>query len=73
MDKRTADILLVIIDEYVNSADPVGSKSITDKYSLGISSATVRNEMHQLEKKDTLHLCILHQDVYQQIKDTDFM
>jgi len=51
MDKRTADILLVIIEEYVNSADPVGSKSITDKYSLGISSATVRNEMHQLEKE----------------------
>jgi heat-inducible transcriptional repressor len=51
MDKRAADILLVIIEEYVNSAEPVGSKNITDKYSLGVSSATVRNEMHQLEEE----------------------
>lgn len=51
MDKRAADILLVIIEEYVNSAEPMGSKSITEKYSLGVSSATVRNEMHQLEEE----------------------
>ena len=51
MDKRAADILLVIIEEYVNSAEPVGSKSITEKYPLGVSSATVRNEMHKLEEE----------------------
>lgn len=51
MDKRAADILLVIIEEYMNSAEPVGSKSITEKYPLGVSSATVRNEMHKLEEE----------------------
>lgn len=51
MDRRTADILTVIIEEYVNSAEPVGSKNIVDKYSMGVSSATVRNEMHDLEEE----------------------
>lgn len=51
MDKRTTDILLVIIEEYVNSAEPVGSNTLAQKYSLGVSSATIRNVMHSLEQE----------------------
>jgi heat-inducible transcriptional repressor len=39
----------VIDSEYIATAEPVGSQSLTLKYNLGISSATVRNEMAELE------------------------
>lgn len=51
MEKRTELILSTIIKEYIKSAVPVGSGVLVDKYNLGISSATVRNEMSLLEEK----------------------
>lgn len=51
MEKRTADILRAIIDEYVKTAEPVSSKAIMFRYDVGISSATIRNEMAELEKE----------------------
>ena len=47
---RQAQILKVLIDEYIDSADPVGSEILEKKYSLWGSSATVRNEMATLTK-----------------------
>jgi heat-inducible transcriptional repressor len=41
-------ILTLIIHEHIHSAQPVGSKSLVDKYNLAMSSATVRNEMAAL-------------------------
>ena len=41
-------ILTLIIHEHIHSAQPVGSKTIVDKYNLSMSSATVRNEMSLL-------------------------
>ena len=38
-----------IIDEYIDTAEPVGSRSIAKKHELGLSSATIRNEMADLE------------------------
>lgn len=49
INERQAYILSAIINEYVETAQPVASKLIADKYDLGISPATVRNDMALLE------------------------
>ena len=48
MDERKQRILRVIIEDYVKSAEPVGSRTIAKNYDLGISPATVRNVFLQL-------------------------
>lgn len=47
--QRRLEILRAIVDEYVATQEPVGSKSIADKSALGLSPATIRNEMAVLE------------------------
>ena len=49
MSSRRLEILRAIVDEYVTTQEPVGSKSIADRHGLGISPATIRNEMSVLE------------------------
>jgi heat-inducible transcriptional repressor len=49
LDKRKAYILATVVYEYIATAEPVGSQTLTQKYHLGVSSATVRNEMAELE------------------------
>ena len=49
LDKRKAYILATVVYEYIATAEPVASQSLTQKYNLGVSSATVRNEMAELE------------------------
>lgn len=49
MDERKIRILEAIINDYIKTAEPVGSRTIAKKYNLGISSATIRNEMADLE------------------------
>ena len=48
---RRLEILRAIVDEYVETQEPVGSKAIADKRALGISPATIRNEMAILEEE----------------------
>ncbi len=50
LEERKKKILQAIIDEYINTAEPVSSGAIEKKYRLGCSSATIRNEMVELEK-----------------------
>jgi len=50
MDRRKIKILQAIITDYINTGEPVGSRTIAKKYDLGISSATIRNEMSDLEE-----------------------
>ncbi len=50
LEERKKKILQAIIDEYINTAEPVSSGVIEKKYRLGCSSATIRNEMVELEK-----------------------
>ena len=50
LDNRKKRILQAIVDEYINTAEPVSSGSIVNKYGLDFSSATIRNEMAELEK-----------------------
>lgn len=48
LNDRKVKILKSIIDEYIETAMPVGSETIEKKYNLGISPATIRNEMVEL-------------------------
>ena len=50
LDERKKRILQAIIDEYINTAEPVSSGTIAKKRGLNCSSATIRNEMAELEK-----------------------
>ena len=54
LEDRSAAILRAIIEEYVATAQPVGSVSLVDKYALAISPATVRNIMAELETAELL-------------------
>jgi len=49
LDDRKTKVLYAIINSYILSAEPIGSRTITKLYDLGVSSATVRNEMSDLE------------------------
>lgn len=51
---RQTEILKKIIQEYTDTADPVGSEILDKKYNLGVSPATVRNEMVELARKGYL-------------------
>jgi heat-inducible transcriptional repressor len=50
LDKRKNLILKVVTDDYIESAEPVGSRTIARKHELGLSPATIRNEMADLEE-----------------------
>ena len=50
MDDRKMRILQAIIDDYILTGVPVGSRTISRKYDMGLSSATIRNEMSDLEE-----------------------
>lgn len=49
LDERKLRVLHAIINSYISSAEPIGSRTISKKYDLGVSSATIRNEMSDLE------------------------
>lgn len=48
LTERQETVLALIVHEYIENARPVGSKRLVNRYSLGVSSATVRNEMAAL-------------------------
>ena len=50
MDSRKEKILEAVVLDYIETAEPVGSRTISKKYDLGVSSATIRNEMADLEE-----------------------
>jgi heat-inducible transcriptional repressor len=49
LDLRTQAILRAVIEEYVGTASPVSSQTLVERYHLGVSSATVRNVLSELE------------------------
>lgn len=49
VDERKKQILHAVIKDYVATAEPVGSRTLVKKYNLGVSPATIRNEMSDLE------------------------
>lgn len=54
LNERKRKILQAIIEEYINTAEPVSSGALMEKYDLNCSSATIRNEMADLEKQGFL-------------------
>ena len=54
LDDRKKKVLQAIVEEYINTAEPVSSNSLTNSYGLNYSSATIRNEMADLEKNGYL-------------------
>lgn len=49
LDDRKKHILKILINDYIKTAEPIGSRTIAKKYGIGISPATIRNEMADLE------------------------
>jgi len=54
LTSRQTQILKTIVDEYISTAEPVGSEALDKKYNLGVSPATIRNEMVTLTKLNFL-------------------
>ncbi|MEG1287662.1 MAG: heat-inducible transcriptional repressor HrcA [Clostridium sp.] len=50
IDERKIKVLQAIINDYIMTGEPVGSRTIAKKYDLGVGSATIRNEMADLEE-----------------------
>ena len=49
-DERRFEVLRAIVADYVSNQEPVGSKALVERHNLGVSSATVRNDMAALEE-----------------------
>ncbi|MFH9977746.1 heat-inducible transcriptional repressor HrcA [Streptomyces sp. NPDC017179] len=49
LSERRLQVLRAIVQDYVGTEEPVGSKALTERHSLGVSPATVRNDMAALE------------------------
>lgn len=50
VDGRKQKVLATLIDDYIATAEPVGSRTLARKYAFGVSPATIRNEMADLEE-----------------------
>lgn len=51
LDERKLEVLRAIVEDYVATREPVGSKALVERHALGVSSATVRNDMAVLEEE----------------------
>jgi heat-inducible transcriptional repressor len=49
LDDRKLEVLRAIVEDYVSSNEPIGSKSLVERHQLGVSPATIRNDMGTLE------------------------
>ena len=48
-DDRRLDVLRAIVEDYVATQEPVGSRALVERHHLGVSPATIRNDMVVLE------------------------
>src|SRR5580704_10916802 len=55
LNKRAREILRLIVDAYVETGEPVGSRAISRKLGMSLSPATIRNVMADLEEVGLLH------------------
>ena len=51
LTERQEKLLRIIVEDYIETTEPVGSETIVKKYDLGVSPATIRNEMVELAKQ----------------------
>jgi heat-inducible transcriptional repressor len=54
VSERSLEVLRVIVQDYVASHEPVGSMAIVERHSFGVSAATIRNDMAQLEEEELI-------------------
>ena len=54
VSERSLAVLRAIVQDYVASREPVGSKSIVDRHAFGVSAATIRNDMALLEEEELI-------------------
>ena len=54
-EDRRLMVLRAIVQDYVQTSEPVGSKALVDRHHLGVSAATVRNDMALLEEEGLIH------------------
>ena len=50
VEDRKLEVLRAIVEDYISTNEPVGSKALVDRHNLGVSSATIRNDMAALEE-----------------------
>ncbi len=55
LDDRKLEVLRAIVQDYVSTQEPVGSKALVDRHNLGVSPATIRNDMAVLEEEGYIH------------------
>src|SRR5262245_66164205 len=51
LDDRKLAVLRAIVEDYVSTNEPVGSKNLVDRHNLDVSPATIRNDMAVLEEQ----------------------
>ncbi len=54
-EERRLAVLRAIVQDYVHTSEPVGSKALVERHQLGVSAATVRNDMAALEEEGLIH------------------
>ena len=54
VSQRGLEVLRAIVQDYVSSREPVGSKAIVDRHQFGVSAATIRNDMALLEEEELI-------------------
>jgi heat-inducible transcriptional repressor len=52
---RSLEVLRAIVQDYIATKEPVGSKSLVERHSFGVSAATIRNDMAFLEEENLIH------------------
>lgn len=55
VEKRKLEVLRAIVSDYIATNEPVGSRALVDRHSLGVSPATIRNDMAALEEDGLIH------------------
>ena len=73
LDERKRKILKAIIQTYLETGEPVGSRTISKYTDLNLSSATIRNEMSDMEEMGYILQPTLPQDAFLPIKATASM
>lgn len=73
LTNRQLLILQLTVNDFIESAQPVGSRQLSKKPEAPFSSATIRNDMADLEEMGYLEKLIPHLAEFHPKKDTDFM
>ena len=60
LTERRATLLMTVVGEYIDFAAPIASDALVKKHGLGVSSATIRNDLAFLEDEGYISLSLIH-------------